>query len=141
MAGAATSSTMARMSEQANGIDGDAADVLRELTTSSGIVPALALEAATPLVTLPPDLVALIVGRVQAGATAFGADHPRAPITRRIVLPSAALAVLDLIGLVAAVATGHTVLAVVTAVLFVVLGYLAFAGVRFVRADPLRVTS
>lgn len=110
------------------------------LTQLSQTAPELAFDAATPLDTLPPDLVALIVNRVNAGATAFGTDQPRAPIIWRVVVPSIVLAVLDAAGLVAAAITGRYVLAVVAAVLLVVLSYLARAGVRFVREDPLRVT-
>ena len=140
MAGSAASSTMAAMSEQASEIDSGAADVLGQMAATPAPVPDLTLEAATPLRTLPPELVALIVGRVQAGVTAFGDDHPRAAITNRIVVPSTVLAVLDAVGLIAAVFTGHAVLALVAALLLLVLAYLALAGVRFVRADPLRVT-
>ncbi|MBE7189756.1 hypothetical protein [Jatrophihabitans endophyticus] len=129
------------MSEQASDLDRGAADVFGLMTDTSTPAPTLSLDAEAPLVTLPPDTVALIVARVQAGLSPLGPDHPRTMITRRIVVPSTALAVLDVVGLVAAAAGGHTVLAVVAAVLFVVLAYLAFAGVRFVRADPLRVAA
>jgi hypothetical protein len=77
------------------------------------------LEASAPLRTLPPQ--------VEAKLAATSAPD----LGRRVVGPSAGLAVLDAVAVVVAIATGHVVLAIVAAVLFVPLAVLALLGRRY----------
>ena len=53
----------------------------------------------------------------------------------RIVLPCAVLAVVDLIALIIAIATGHYLLAVAAGLLFVALAALAVIGAGMMRGD------
>jgi hypothetical protein len=79
------------------------------------------LEAAAPLRSLPPQLEAKL---------AAGPASP-ADLGRRVVGPSAGLAVLDAVAVAVAIGTGHVVLAIVAAVLFVPLAVLAVLGTRY----------
>ena len=80
------------------------------------------LAAAAPLRALPPALEAKL-----AGDTA----SPAVDVRRRVVGPSGALAALDVVAVVVAVATGHVVLAIVAGVLLVPLASLAVLGLRY----------
>src|SRR3954452_1114464 len=91
------------------------------------------VEAAPPLRPLAPELEAKLANRAD----------PAAPVTdvrRRVVVPSALLAGLDAIGVVVAAVTGHVVLEVVAAILFVPLAALAVIGSR-AGQDPTRLTA
>jgi hypothetical protein len=103
--------------------------------------PAPRARASAPLRRLAPELEAKLAAR---------ADRDRLPATvaasspqslRRVVVPSAALAVVDAVAVVAALAAGHWVLAVLAGVLFVPLAGLAVVGAGLLRRDPLRLTS
>src|SRR4051812_17468865 len=91
------------------------------------------VEAATPLRPLAPELEAKLANRADTRA-------PVADVRRRVVVPSALLAGLDAIGVVVAAVTGHVVLAVVAAALFVPLAALAVIGSRAGK-DPTRLTA
>jgi len=96
------------------------ADVLARIA-GSGMSQDPHLEAAAPLRPLPPELEA----KLTAGPAAD------VDLRRRVVRPSAALAALDAIAVVVAIATGHAVLAIVAGVLFVPLAALAVLGARY----------
>jgi len=94
------------------------------------------LEAPAPLRALPPELEA----KLTAG------PPTDVDLRRRVVGPSAALAVLDAIAVVVAIAAGHVVLAIVAGVLFVPLAALAVLGARYggnrlTMADRARVAA
>jgi hypothetical protein len=92
-----------------------------------------AVRAATPLGPLPPALEAKLAARSVSTASSAG-------VRRRIVLPSGLLAAVDAVGVGVAAVSGHVLLAIVAAVLFVPLAALAIAGARFGN-DPMRLTS
>src|SRR3954452_934526 len=91
------------------------------------------VEAPTPLRPLAPELEAKLANRADPPA-------PAVDVRRRVVIPAAGLAGLDLIGVGGAAATGHVVLAIVAAVLFVPLATLAVLGAR-AGTDPNRLTA
>ena len=99
-----------------------------------------AARAVFPLTFLDAALEAKLAQRFAAGLTDPG-DFPRRTVLRRTVLPSAALAVLDAVALVAALAAGNTVLVVVAGVLLVIFALVAVGGWRFTTDDPLRLTA
>jgi hypothetical protein len=116
------------------------ADVLAIIAGSPRAPHPPAANALAPLRPLAAELAAKLAARVDAGLAALGATSPRSRVWPRVVLPSSLLAAVDAVLLVVAVVTGHVVLAVVTAVLFVGFVALAALGARFARTDPLRLT-
>lgn len=114
--------------------------VLATIAGATGLTPP-SIKARTPIKPLPPGTGGRIAARVQAGLDPLGTNYPRSATSRRVVLPSAGLAVLDVVAFGIALAAGETVLAVVAAVLFVVLAGVALAGRRYVGGDPLRLTA
>lgn len=94
--------------------------------------------AVTPLRRLPAELEAKLSSRAVLPATA---EERGGRVLARVVVPSAVLAVLDAVLVVAGIATGQYALAVVAAVLLVVLITLVIRGARFAARDPLRLTA
>lgn len=88
------------------------------------------LEAKSPITSLPPQLEAKLADRAA----------PAVDLRRRVVGPSAALAGLDAVAFVVALASGHVVLAVVAAVLLVPLAGLALLGARYAGGPRLTLT-
>ena len=100
-----------------------------------------AVTSSTPIRGLPQDIVAKAQRRAQAGYNPVGTDSPSAVTMRKVVWPSAALAVLDAVLLVVALVSGSTVLAVVAVVLLVVFAGAAIVGRRTAARDDLRLTA
>jgi hypothetical protein len=117
------------------------AQVLALIAGSAMSMRAPRLDAATPLRSLPPVLEAKLAARADAGLVPLGADHPRRGLWGRVVLPSAAFAGLDAVGIGVGAAAGHTVLAIFAGVLFIPFAGIAGAGARFAGRDPLRFTA
>lgn len=92
--------------------------------------------AEAPLRPLPPELEAKLAADVDRLPVPAGAETSLA----RVVVPSAVLAVLDAAGVVAGLASGHYLLAVVAGLLFVPLAAIAVIGAGLLRRDPLRLT-
>jgi hypothetical protein len=115
------------------------ASVLALIAGSGGSPTAPSLEAEAPLRQLPADTAETIAARSAAGLTPIGRDHPRSGTWRRVVGPSAGLAVLDAVAVVVAAAKGSTILAIAAGVIFVVFAGMAISGARFATSDPLRL--
>ncbi|HEU5265947.1 MAG TPA: hypothetical protein VFU35_04570 [Jatrophihabitans sp.] len=65
-----------------------------------------------------------------------GPTTPAPDVWKRVVIPCAVFAVVDLVAFVVALAKGHVVLAVFAAVLFVPFATLAVLGARYARRQP-----
>ena len=96
--------------------------------------------AATPLRSLAPATEAKLANRAASGLPPIGRDYPRRRVWQRVVVPSAGLAVLDLLGVIVGFARGQVLLAIVALVLFVPFATIAVLGARFAAADPLRLS-
>lgn len=90
----------------------------------------------------PPDAVrARVSARVAAGLSPTGTDSPTADLPRRVVLPCGVLAVADALAVIVMALTGHLVLTVIAAVLFVPLAGIALSAARYTARDPLRLSA
>jgi len=117
------------------------ADVMALIAGSPMSMRPPTVQAAAPLRALPAAIEAKLASRASAGLTPLGTEHPRGGVWQRVVLPSGTLAAVDAVGVVVGAADGHTVLAIVAAVLFVPLGAIAGFGARFASSDPLRLST
>ena len=114
-----------------------ARDTVRASLDADRSGPPPPVTATVPIRPLPDEVGAKIVARAEAGLVPAGSTSPRSPLLKRVVLPSATLALLDAVLLVVAAVQGATVLAIVAAVLLVAFATAAVVAVRYVRADPL----
>lgn len=90
----------------------------------------------------PPDAVrARVAARAEAGLSPLGTDSPTADVPRRVVIPCAVLAAADALAIVLTALTGHLVLTVIAAVLFVPLAGIAISAGRYTARDPLRLSA
>jgi hypothetical protein len=116
-------------------------EVLAFIAGSPMSRPAPNASGPSPLRPVPPAVEARLANRAAAGLEPAGTGYPRAGVWQRVVAPSGALAAADAVGVIAAAATGHALLAVLAAVLFVPLAAIAAFGARFAAGDPLRLTA
>lgn len=99
------------------------------------------VKSRVPIKPLPADIAAKVQARAQAGLDPVGSDSPSSGTMRRVVVPSAVLALLDAVLLVIALVAGNGVLAVVAAVLLIVFAAVAVLGRRATSGDSLRLTA
>lgn len=115
--------------------------VLATIETWSGDASQPSLHTPAPLGS-PPDAVrARVAARVAAGLSPLGTDSPTDDLPRRVVIPCAVLAAADAVGIVVTALTGHLVLTVIAAVLFLPLAGIAISAARYAAHDPLRLSA
>jgi hypothetical protein len=98
------------------------------------------VRANYPLRPVAPEIEAKLAARARDEQLPGPAGRGRQGDLGKVVVPCAVLAVLDLIALVVAIATGHAVLAVVAGILFVPLAALAVIGAGIMRRSPAQLT-
>jgi hypothetical protein len=100
------------------------------------------VRADYPLGPVAPEVEAKLDARARNERLPAPGDRSgeRPPDLGKVVIPCALLAVVDVIALIVAIATGHVVLAVVAGILFVPLAVLAVIGAGIMRRDPLQLT-
>lgn len=98
------------------------------------------VRADYPLRPVAPEIEAKLGGRARNERLPMPGGRSQPPDLARVVVPCAVLAVVDVIALVVAIATGHVVLAVVAGILFVPLAALAIIGGGIMRRDQLQLT-
>jgi hypothetical protein len=97
-------------------------------------------QAVAPLSALPPAVEAKLAVSGSTGVLPTRAARPGGDVRRRVVVPSASLALVDAVLVVVGLVSGHYLLAAIAGALFVPLTAIAVLAARFAGGDAARLT-